>query len=154
MAEDYTWDAAPVTDVTSLRQRVQELESALSEQCVLTAQFIEQRAGLERENAELRADWVDKNDVLTQSAQVMEFAEDFKRRAEAAEAQLNATGFALANSALIQRVRQLERENAALTREVVGLRYYIAQLERNVTAEERAYAAGVASLMVSQAVQP
>ncbi len=42
------------------------------------------------------------------------------------------------------------QENAALLREVAGLRYYIAQLERNVTQEERAYAAGIASLMLSQ----
>ena len=129
MAEDYTYE--PVTDVTSLAARVQELEAALREQCGLTAQLIEQRTEL--------------------------------------EAQLNATGFALANSALIQRVQELEaqlnaaivggaeleRETEVLTREVAGLRYYIAQLERNVTQEERAYAAGVASLMVSQqAVQP
>ena len=38
----------------------------------------------------MRADWVDKNDVLTQSAQVIEFAEEFKRRAESAEAALAA----------------------------------------------------------------
>ena len=91
MAEDYTY--TPVTDVTALAARVHELEAALSAQCGLTAQLIEQRGGL-------------------------------------------------------------ERENAGLTREVAGLRYYIGQLERNVTQEERAYAAGVASLMVSQAVQP
>jgi len=53
-----------------------------------------------------------------------------------------------------QRIAELERENAALTREVAGLRYYIAQLERNVTAEERAYAAGVASLLLSEQTTP
>ena len=129
MAEDYTYP--PVTDVTTLAARVAELETALREQCELAATLMQQRTEL--------------------------------------EARLNATGFALANSALIQRVRELEaqlnaaivgraeleRENEVLTREVAGLRYYIAQLERNVTQEERAYAAGVASLMVSQqAVQP
>lgn len=41
-------------------------------------------------------------------------------------------------------------QNAALLREIAGLRYYIAQLERNVTQEERAYAAEVASLMFAQ----
>jgi len=67
MAEDMTYE--PVQTVAQLAARVQELE---------------------RENAELRADWVDKNDVLTQSAQVIEFAEEFKRRAESAEAALAA----------------------------------------------------------------
>ena len=56
------------------------------------------------------------------------------------EAQLNAA---------ILGQQQLERENVALTREVAGLRYYIWQLERNVTQEERAYAAGVARLQLS-----
>lgn len=51
MAEDYTYP--PVTDVTTLAARVAELEAALSEQCGLTAQLIEQRAKLERENARL-----------------------------------------------------------------------------------------------------
>ncbi len=51
---------------------------------------------------------------------------------------------------LAARVAELERENAELTREVAGLRYYVAQLERNVTQEERAYAAGIASLQLSQ----
>ena len=74
MSEDYTYTAPAViavraADLDALRQRVQELE---------------------RENAELRADWVDKNDVLNQTLQVMEFAEGFKRRAEAAEAALAA----------------------------------------------------------------
>ena len=47
------------------------------------------------------------------------------------------------------------QENAALTREVAGLRYYIAQLERNVSPEERAYAAQVAQMMLAaQEAQP
>jgi len=56
---------------------------------------------------------------------------------------------------MTQRADNLLVERDALTREVAGLRYYIAQLERNVTQEERAYAAGVASLMLSaQEAQP
>lgn len=51
---------------------------------------------------------------------------------------------------VFQRAQELEAERDALTREVAGLRYYIAQLERNVTQEERAYAAGIASLLLSQ----
>ena len=43
----------------------------------------------------------------------------------------------------------------ALIRENAGLRYYIAQLERNVTQEEREYAAGIARLQLSaQEAQP
>ena len=58
-------------------------------------------------------------------------------------------------AATAARVQELERENAELVREVAGLRYYVRELERNVTQEERAYAAGVASLLLSQqAVQP
>jgi hypothetical protein len=41
-------------------------------------------------------------------------------------------------------------QNAALLQEIAGLRYYIAQLERNVSREDRAYAAEVASLMFAQ----
>jgi hypothetical protein len=52
MAEDMTYE--PVQTVAQLAARVQELEAALSAQCGLTAQLIEQRAGLERENGELR----------------------------------------------------------------------------------------------------
>ena len=56
------------------------------------------RAQLAARVAELEADWVDKNDVLMQSLQVMEAAEEFKQRAETAEV----------------RVAKLERENAEL----------------------------------------
>lgn len=46
-------------------------------------------------------------------------------------------------------------QNAALLREVTGLRYYIAQLERNVSPEERAYAVQVAQMMLAaQEAQP
>ena len=83
MAEDMTYE--PVTDVTTLAARVQELETALREQCELAATLMQQRTEL--------------------------------------EARLNATGFALANSALIQRVRELE---AQLNAAIVGG----AQLER------------------------
>lgn len=92
MAEDYTYE--PVTDVTTLAARVQELEAALREQCGLTAQLIEQRTEL--------------------------------------EARLNATGFALANSALIQRVRELE---AQLNAAIVGR----AELERENAELRKAY---------------
>ena len=67
MSEDMTYDAEPTR--ADLRTRVAELE---------------------RENAELRVDWVDKNEVLTQSVQVMAWADEFKTRAEAAEAALAA----------------------------------------------------------------
>ncbi len=49
-----------------------------------------------------------------------------------------------------QQLATITAERDALTREVAGLRYYIAQLERNVSQEERAYAAGIARLMLSQ----
>ncbi len=57
--------------------------------------------------------------------------------------------------ALQVRVGALASERDALAREVAGLRYYIAQLERNVSPEERAYAAQVAQMMLAaQEAQP
>lgn len=49
-----------------------------------------------------------------------------------------------------EKIAAATQENALITREVAGLRYYIAQLERNVSQEERSYAAGIASLMLTQ----
>lgn len=77
------------------------------------------------------------------------------RELEIAEAQLASLRTQLATKAeLYESQRQILHtvavERDALTREVAGLRYYIAQLERNVTQEERAYAAGIASLLLSQ----
>lgn len=77
------------------------------------------------------------------------------KRAQELEAQLaaatqrtqEANQYALGMEEAANAVRA---QNAALLQEIAGLRYYIAQLERNVSREDRAYAAEVASLMFAQ----
>jgi hypothetical protein len=46
-----------------------------------------------------------------------------------------------------------DAENAQLAREVAGLRYYIAQLERIVSPEQRDYAAQEAQAMVAESAR-
>ena len=51
-------------------------------------EWMERAIAAEARVEELEADWLEKNDILTQTAKVMEFAEEFKARAETAEALL------------------------------------------------------------------
>ena len=88
MSEDYTYPTTPT--LADLRARVAELERQLAQADSNMVALAARNAELERKNTELRADWVDKNEVLAQSVQVTAWADEFKARAEAAEAALAA----------------------------------------------------------------
>lgn len=69
----------------------------------------------------------------------------------------NVHGGAAIAELIVESVNQYElvrQENHALTREIAGLRYYVAQLERYVSAEEREYAVNIARMAVAQLETP